>query len=98
MEAGEYRIAHGTLAVESVPVLYWPYTAGQFKRGEMALRRVRVGYRDDFGVVAQTKWHLFSLLGLQESCIGLPHFEGNRRFRLPARGLLRLAPLLLCPR
>ncbi len=67
LEAGEYRIHHGTLAVESVPVLYWPYTAGQFKRGEMALRRVRVGYRDDFGVVAQTKWHLFSLLGSQES-------------------------------
>ncbi|MFQ6048909.1 MAG: hypothetical protein ACE5K7_06060, partial [Phycisphaerae bacterium] len=66
LEAGDFQIYHGTLNIEGVPVAYWPYTRGQFKRGELALRRSRLAYSDDFGVTVQSKWHLFSLLGLQE--------------------------------
>ena len=66
LEAGDYKIHHGVLAVEKVPLLYWPYSAGQFKRGESALRRARFSYSDDYGITGQTRWQLFNLMGLLE--------------------------------
>ncbi len=50
LEAGQYRARDVTLNVEGVPIAYWPYTAGDFRREEAALESMRVFYSDDFGM------------------------------------------------
>jgi len=64
VQAGTYKAYNTTLNIEGVPVAYWPYTEGDFRRSETSLRSVRVGYSDDFGFTFETKWYLFNLLGL----------------------------------
>lgn len=64
--AGTYRMYDTTLNVEGVPILYWPYGAGDFRQSESAIRSVRMGYSDDFGATFETKWYLYSLLGVEE--------------------------------
>ncbi len=66
LEAGSYRIHDATLNLEGVPIAYWPYATGDFRRGETAIRSVRFAYGDDFGATFQSKWYVFNLLGLEE--------------------------------
>ena len=49
-----------------MPIAYWPYATGDFRRGETAVRSVRFAYSDDFGATFQSKWYVFNLLGLEE--------------------------------
>lgn len=63
--AGEYEADHLTLNLGGVPLFYWPYAKGQFKQGESPLKSMRTGYRSDFGVSTETRWHLFDMLGLE---------------------------------
>lgn len=65
LEAGRYRAKDVTLNVEGVPVAYWPYSAGDFRREESALQGLRVSYSDDFGMSVQSRWYLFNLLGVE---------------------------------
>jgi len=65
LEAGKYRAHDVTLNIEGVPIAYWPYTAGDFRRDVTSLRSVRTGYTDDFGATFESKWYLFNLLGLE---------------------------------
>lgn len=65
LEAGRYRAHDVTLNVEGVPILYWPYSTGDFRREEAALRGMRVSYSDDFGMAVQSRWYLFNLLGTE---------------------------------
>ncbi|GMU20984.1 MAG: hypothetical protein AMXMBFR13_10800 [Phycisphaerae bacterium] len=78
--AGRYRMYDTTVNVEGVPVLYWPYTAGDFRQTESPLQNVRMGYSDDFGATFQSKWYLFNLLGLErpqgvEALLRLDYFS-----------------------
>jgi len=66
VQAGQFEIQNATLNVEGVPVMYWPYAAGNFQRSETSIRSVRFAYGDDFGATFQAKWYLFNLLGLEE--------------------------------
>lgn len=65
LEAGRYRAHDVTLNLEGVPVAYWPYAEGDFRRGESALESVRVSYGDDFGMSVEARWYLASLLGVE---------------------------------
>lgn len=65
LEAGRYRAQDVTLNLDGVPVAYWPYAAGDFRREEAALRSMRVSYGDDFGMSMQSRWYLFNLLGVE---------------------------------
>ncbi len=64
--AGRYRMHDVTLNLEGVPVAYWPYTAGDFRQSESAIRSIRTAYRENDGVVFQSKWYLFNLLGVED--------------------------------
>jgi len=66
LQAGKYRIYNPTLNLEGAPIAYWPYTAGDFRQSETAIRSLRLAYSDDFGATFQSKWYLFNLMGLQE--------------------------------
>jgi len=65
VSAGTFRIRHATLNVGDVPIGYWPYLSGNIETSETAIRSIRTGYSDDFGVELETKWYLFNLLGLE---------------------------------
>jgi hypothetical protein len=65
IEAGTYRAYNTTLEMEGVPVLYWPFSQGDFSRDAMALRAVKVGYVRSMGAALETRWYLFNLLGLE---------------------------------
>jgi len=64
LESADFEIKHATFNIEGVPILYWPYVKGNFRRSETGLRRARFGYSGDFGVYGQSRWYLFDLLGL----------------------------------
>jgi hypothetical protein len=64
LEAGKYRAHDVTLNLEGVPVSYWPYSQGDFRRSETPLKGLRVSYGDDFGMSVQSRWYLFNLLGV----------------------------------
>jgi hypothetical protein len=66
LEAGKFRMYNSTLNLEGVPIAYWPYAAGDFRRSETSIRSIRMAYSDDFGATLQSKWYLFNLLGLEE--------------------------------
>jgi hypothetical protein len=72
IEAGRYRMYDTTLNIEGVPITYWPYQQGDFRRTETVIRGVRTAYTDTFGVMFQTQWYLFNLLGLEPP----PGFDG----------------------
>ncbi len=65
LEAGRYRAHDVTLNSEGIPFAYWPYSEGDFRRGESALRSARLSYGDDFGMSVETRWYLFNLLGVE---------------------------------
>lgn len=64
--AGRYRMHDVTLNLEGVPLAYWPYTAGDFRQSETAIRSIRTAYRENDGLVFQSKWYLFNLLGVED--------------------------------
>ena len=60
---GEYEMRNLTLNVGGLPIAWWPYSRGEFRTSETAMRSFRIGYSDDFGAGVETRWHLFNLLG-----------------------------------
>jgi hypothetical protein len=65
LRAGTFTIRHATLNVEGHPLIYWPYIRGNIDSSETAIKSIRSGFSDFFGVELETKWHLFNLLGLE---------------------------------
>jgi len=86
-EAGTFAAENVTFNVGGVPLLYWPSLRGDLRRSEVALRRFRMWYSDDFGLSARTRWELFSALGLAtpEGFDGILHLDYYGR-RGPAVG------------
>jgi hypothetical protein len=66
LEAGKFRMHDATLNLEGVPIAYWPYVAGDFRRSETSIRNIRVAYTDDFGATFESRWYLFNLLGIEK--------------------------------
>lgn len=66
LRGGRFRAYDATLTAEGVPLIYLPYVAGDFREEQAALRGVNIGYGDDFGLTARTKWYLFNLLGTEK--------------------------------
>lgn len=80
IRAGSYTIRHGTLNIGNVPVAYWPFLRGTVDTSESAIQSVRLGYSDDFGAEVETRWDLFSLMGLEhqkgvDTSLKLDHFS-----------------------
>ncbi len=65
VRAGSFRIEDATLNVSGTPIAYWPYIRGSVDTSETAIRRVRTGFSDDFGLEFETSWHLFHVLDLE---------------------------------
>jgi len=65
VRAGSFRIENATLNVGGTPIMYWPYIRGSVDTSETAIRRVRTGFSDDFGLELETRWHLFHMLDLE---------------------------------
>lgn len=63
--AGRYVAENTTLNLEGVPIMYWPYSRGDFQQSENILRSARFGYSSEYGATAQAKWQLFNLAGVQ---------------------------------
>ena len=88
LRAGTFTIRHATLNLGGHPIVYWPYIRGQLDTSETAIKSVRGGFSDDFGVEFETKWHTFNVLGLEtpdgfDSTLSLDYFTR----RGPAIGL-----------
>jgi lipopolysaccharide export system protein LptA len=66
IESGKYQMRDTTLNLEGVPIAYWPYVAGDFRRGDTPLNNIRMGYSEDFGATVETRWYLFNLLGMEQ--------------------------------
>lgn len=64
--SGTFTLRDATFNIGGVPVLYWPLIQGDVDEGETSIRGVSVGYSRSFGAEVQTRWRLFSLLGLRE--------------------------------
>jgi hypothetical protein len=64
MEAGVLAAKDLTFNVGGVPVFWWPYTRADVRQGEVALRSYRFGFSNEFGVTSQSRWNLFTGLGL----------------------------------
>jgi hypothetical protein len=64
--AGQYKVYNSTLNVEGVPLLYWPYSQGDFKQSETSIKSLTFSYDNDKGISGKTRWYLLPLLGLQE--------------------------------
>lgn len=78
--AGTVALYHATLNLEGHPLLYWPYIRGSVDTSETAIRSIRSGFSDDFGVELETKWQLFDILGLEtpdgvDSTLSLDYFS-----------------------
>lgn len=63
--AGTYEMRNATLNVEGLPVLWWPYSKGDYNASETLIRSFRVGHDEDFGTQVESRWYLFDLLGLE---------------------------------
>ncbi|MBU0716882.1 MAG: LPS assembly protein LptD [Planctomycetes bacterium] len=88
VRAGSFRIHDATLNLKGHPVAYWPYIRGRVDTSETAIRNLRTGYSDDFGLEVETGWHLFNVLGLEtptgfDATFGLDYFSK----RGPAAGV-----------
>jgi hypothetical protein len=58
------KLVSTTFNVQSLPVLWWPRVTADAREGHTALQSVQVGRHGRFGWGAETKWFLFSLLGV----------------------------------
>ncbi|MCH8149522.1 MAG: LPS assembly protein LptD [Planctomycetes bacterium] len=65
IRAGSFQITDATLNLHNVPVAYWPSVRGRLDTSETAIRSLRLGYSDDFGVEVETDWHLLNVMGLE---------------------------------
>lgn len=63
---GAYELHNTTLNLENVPILWWPYSQGDFTGTETALRGFRFSYGGRRGITAQTEWDLYTLTGAQK--------------------------------
>jgi len=66
VEAGTYAAKDTTMNLDGVPLLWWPVSRGDFSTDRMAFKSAKFGYQSDFGGIAETEWHLFNLMGLQQ--------------------------------
>jgi hypothetical protein len=66
LAAGTYRAYNPTMNVGGMPILWWPYTKGDFKQSETSLRSMTASYSSDFGATGKLKWDTFSLLGMDK--------------------------------
>lgn len=66
LQAGHYQVRDATLNLEGVPLVYWPYIAGDLKQGETSVRSIRSGYSSKYGATLESKWYLFNLLGVEQ--------------------------------
>ncbi len=55
---------HNTVRLGGWPIMYWPTYSGEI--ANIPLRGVKLGYQDTKGQMFETKWKLFSLLGVRE--------------------------------
>jgi hypothetical protein len=53
---------NNTIRLGGVPIMYWPKYEGE--AGSIPLRGAKIGFKDDFGLMVETKWDLYSLLGV----------------------------------
>ncbi|MGB0714313.1 MAG: hypothetical protein ACPGXK_00430 [Phycisphaerae bacterium] len=65
IQAGAFEIKEATLNINNTPFFWIPYSKGKIDNSESALRRLRVGYSDDFGAELESSWELFTSLGLE---------------------------------
>ena len=65
IRAGSFHIKNATLNLKNRPVAYWPSIRGRVDTSETAVKSLRLGYSDDFGLELETDWHLFNVLGLE---------------------------------
>src|SRR5262249_28878903 len=63
--AGTYKAYNTTLNLEGTPVAYWPFSQGDFSTDRQAFRFAKFGYNDHLGYIAETRWYLFNLMGLE---------------------------------
>lgn len=63
VEAGSFAARDVTFNVNDHPLFWWPYTRGDVRQGELALRGWRTWYSNQFGLSNETRWNLFNLLG-----------------------------------
>jgi hypothetical protein len=77
-------LEHSTFNVRSLPVMYWPWTRKTITDGNSALRTIQVGSDPDLGTGANTKWHLFRLLGL----IKPEGFKGQANLGVYSKGVV----------
>ncbi len=66
LAAGRYKIYNSTMNVEGVPLLYWPFTQGDFRQAETSIKSINVSYDSDYGPTVKSRWYLFPLIGIQE--------------------------------
>jgi hypothetical protein len=55
---------HNTVRLGGTPIMYWPKYSGEIAK--IPLRGVNLGHQDTKGQMIETKWKLFSLLGVRE--------------------------------
>lgn len=63
----EAKLVGTSFNVVGIPIIYWPYTHGNFQVGHTSLRKVQVGSPGrNFGSGVDTEWDLFRLLGVKK--------------------------------
>jgi len=55
---------HNTVRLGKVPIMYWPKYSGEI--ANIPLRGLNLGFQDTKGQIFETKWKLFSLLGVRK--------------------------------
>ncbi|HUT57095.1 MAG TPA: hypothetical protein VNA25_04375, partial [Phycisphaerae bacterium] len=83
-EAWHGKQTHVTGRIRGVPVLYWPFSQGEFKREHTAMRKAQIGRDGKYGFGVETEWYLFRLLGL----VPPEGFSGRAELAVHERGLL----------
>jgi len=80
LRTGTFIVRHATLNLGGPTLLYWPHLRGNIGAGETAIKSLRSGYSDDWGVELETRWYLFNVLGLEtpdgfDSTLHLDYFS-----------------------
>lgn len=80
IRAGSFRIEDATLNIVGRPIAYWPSIRGNLDTSETAIQSLRLGYSGDFGAELETRWQLFSLMGLEtpkgfDAALSLDYFS-----------------------
>ncbi|MFQ5462183.1 MAG: LPS assembly protein LptD, partial [Phycisphaerae bacterium] len=65
LRAGTFEIKDVSFRASNVPLLWWPYLTGNIDTSESAIRSLRTGFSEDFGVEKELDLHLFNVLGLE---------------------------------